>query len=236
MSQIFKIPMTKEFLEELEDTYVDQEKSAHRFIFELITNLCRDAKNCKLSKSTPVNRWKNKQRVQEVVKFKDIKLGEYTLPSNPKWLPKDTDAEDMTFFELKLRDKTWEYLILHGQVLTIRVKEYNESTTKHEATILQGLRDNGTAKEGIKNQEEQNQTALEKRVEQIPKCIEQAVFEQIFPQIHQAVQRNIDQVFNAEFDAEYADEEKKRSSEIKKRAQDKKKKVADDTPKPSPQR
>jgi len=232
MSQIFKIPMTKEFLEELEDTYVDQEKSAHRFIFELITNLCRDAKNCKLSKSTPVNRWKNKQRVQEVVKFKDIKLAEYTLPSNPKWLPKDTDAEDMTFFELKLRDKTWEYLTLHGQVLTVRVKEYNESTTKHEAAILQGLRDNGTAKEGIKNQEEQNQAALEKRTEQIPKCIEQAVFEQIFPQIHQAVQRNIDQVFNSEFDQEYAEDEKKRSLDIKKRAQDKKNKE----PKPSPKR
>jgi len=223
MSQIFKIPMTREFLDELEDTYVDQQKSAHRFVFELITSLCRDAKNCKLAKSTPVNRWKNKSRVQENIKFKDIKLEDYTLPSNSNWIPKDMDAEDMTSFDLKLRDKTMEYLKMHGQILSVRVLEYNKSTTIHEEAILQDLKDNGTAAEGIKKQEEQNQTSQERRDSQIPKCLEQAVYEQIFPQIHQAVERNIDQEFNAEFDEEYAEEEKIRSNGIKARAEKSKK-------------
>ncbi len=233
MSQILKIPMTKEFLDELEDTYVDQQKSAHRFVFELITSLCRDAKICKLAKSTPVNRWKNKARVQENIKFKDIKLDDYTLPSNPNWLPKDMDVEDMTSFDLKLKDKTMEYLKLHGQILSIRVSEYNKSTTIHEEGILQDLRDNGTATEGVKKQEEQNQSAQERRDSQTPKCLEQAVYEQIFPQIHQAVERNIDQEFNAEFDEEYADEEKVRSKEIKARAEKASKKK---TPNISPKR
>lgn len=232
MSQIFKIPMTKEFLDELEDTFVDQQKSAHRFIFELITNLCRDAKNCKLAKNTPVNRWVDKKRVQETVKFKDIKLEDYTLSSDPKWLPKDTDAEDMTSFDLKLRDKTMEYLKLHGQILLIRVKEYHNSTNKHESSILDDLRKSGTAEEGIKNQEEQNQTAKELRESQMPKCLEHAVYDQIFPQIHQAVNKNIDQEFIAEFDEEYADIEKKRSEGIKKRSEEKEK----TKPTPSPKR
>ena len=56
--------MTKEFLDELEDTFVDQPESAQRFVFKMITSLCRDAKNCKLSKGTPVNHWKDRKRIQ----------------------------------------------------------------------------------------------------------------------------------------------------------------------------
>ena len=232
MSHTLKIPMTEEFLDELEDTFVDQPKSAHRFIFELITGLCRDAKNCKLAKKTPVNRWVDKKRVQETVKFKDIKFEDYTLPLDPSWLPKDTDAEDMTSFDLKLRDKTMEYLKLWGQVLTIRVKEYHKSTIKHEASIVDDLRKSGTAEEGIKKQEEQNQTAEELRESQTPKCLEQAVYNQLFQHIQQTVDRNIDQEFMTEFDEEYADTEKKRSEGIKKRAEVKKK----DKPKEPPKR
>ena len=223
MPHILKIPMTKEFLDELEDAFVDQQKSVHKFIFELITSLCRDAKNCKLAKNTPVNRWVDRKRVQETVKFKDIKLDDYTLQSDPKWLPKDTDAEDMTTFDLKLRDKTMEYLKLHGQILSLRIKEYHNSTNKHEASILDDLRESKTSEEGIKNQEEQNEAAKKLRESQIPKCLEHAVYDQIFPQIHQAVDRNIDQEFMAEYEEEYADEEKKRSEGIKKRAEEKKK-------------
>ena len=137
----------------------------------------------------------------------------------------------MTSFDLKLRDKTMEYLKLHGQILSIRIKEYHMSTNKHEASILDDLRKSGTAEQGIKNQEEQNQAAKELRKSQIPKCLEQAVYDQIFPQIHQMVNRNIDQEFMAEFDEEYADAEKKRSEGIKKRAEEKKKKLAKSPPK-----
>ncbi len=210
--------MTHEFLDEFEDTYVDQPKSAHKFVFELITNLCRDAKNCKLAKSTPVNRWIDKQRKQETVKFKDINLEDFTLPSNPDWLPKDSDAEDMSSFDLKLRDKTWEYLTLHGQILLIRVKEYNASSVLHEAEILQDLRDKDTSEEGIASQEKQNEEAQKKREESLPTCIEEAVYQQIFNQLFQAVGQNIDKEFNAEFDEEYKEDEKKRSEGIKKRA------------------
>jgi hypothetical protein len=232
MSHTLKIPMTKEFLNELDDTFVDQQKSAHRFIFELITGLCRDAKNCKLAKNTPVNRWVDKKRIQETVKFKDIKLDDYTLPSDPDWLPKDTDVEDMTSFNLKVRDKTMEYLKLHGQILLLRIKEYHNSTNKHEESILDDLRKSGTVEEGIKKQEEQNQTSKELRESQIPKCLEQAIYSQIFPTISQTVDKNIDKEFMAEFDEEYADIEKKRSEGIKKRSQEKKKKE----PRPSPKR
>lgn len=222
MSHTLEIPMTKEFLDEFEDAHVDQAKSAHKFVFELITNLCRDAKNCKLAKGTPVNRWKDKTRVQETIKFKDVNLKEYTLSSNPDWLPKDTDKEDMTSFKLKLRDKTWEYLQLHGQLLNIRVTEYNKSTEIHEEEILQDLRDKDTSEEGITSQEKQNLEAIKRRGESMPTCIEEAVYQQIFNQIFQDVGQNIDKEFNAEFDEEYAEEEKQRSQKIKERAQAKK--------------
>lgn len=224
-AQVLKIPMTAEFLDELEDTFVDQQKSIHRFIFELITGLCRDAKLCKLAKSTPVNRWVNGKREKEFVKFKDIKFDNYTLPFDPKWLPKDTDAEDMTSFDLKLRDKTVEYLKLHGQILSLRIQEYNQSTDIHENQILADLKRNGTDEKGLKAQEDQNKSAKEKRDNSVPSCIEQAVFEQLFPQIHQTVSRNVDEVFNSEFDEVYADQEKKRTDGIKKRAQTKATKI-----------
>ena len=223
MTQIFKIPMTKDFLNELEDAYVDQKTSLHRFIFELITGLCREAKLCKLSKNTPVNRWVDKKRTQKVVKFKEIRLEDFTLPSNPNWCPEDMDIDDMTTFDLKLREKTMEYLNLYGQIISIRVKNYNESTDKHEAEILDDLRKNGTNEEGLKVQEEQNRSAKELRDYSFPTCLEQAIFGQIYQPIHQAVSKNVEQVFNKEFEESYGEEEKEREKEIKKRVESKQK-------------
>ncbi len=226
MYQLLKIPMSKDFLDEFEDAFVGQEKSSHRFVFELLTALCRDAKNCKLVKNTPVNRWVDRKKVQETIKFKDINFNDYTLPSNSKWLPKDMDESDVKSFDLKLRDKTMEYLKLHGQLVMVRIMEYNKSTILHEGAILDDLRKNNSTPEEIKAIEEQNIQSKKLRDSFLPTCLEQAIYEQIFPKIYPVVNKNIEEEFLAEFNEEYKDYEKER----KKAAISKQKKVAPQPP------
>ena len=217
MPQIFKIPMAKEYLDEFEDAFVGQEKSPHKFIFEIISSLCRDAKTCKLTKSTPVNRLVDGQKVLENVKFKDINLDDYALPSNPDWIPKTLDVENMGSFDLKLRDKTVEYLKLYGMIFLIRFTEFNKSVDRYQQTILDNLINTGSPEDVIKVQEEQNKKSKADRDSTVPTCIEETVCIRVFESVQKLVSNNINQEFMTEFDEEYSEEEKKRAEELKKK-------------------
>ena len=53
MSTILKVPMLDTFFEELDDAFIDEDGSAHDFIWGELKKLCRDAKMGKLQKRCP---------------------------------------------------------------------------------------------------------------------------------------------------------------------------------------
>ncbi len=216
--------MTKEFLGELEDAYVDQEKSLDSFVNGLITVLCKVAKSCKMDRRIRVNVWEDKEIVPKIIKIRDIRLDDYTLPSDPSWLPKDTDKQDMVFYEVRLGYATMNYLKLSGQIVTLQHREHNESALVHEKGMLQNLKNRSTSPEGIKIHEENDRKERKKREMTTPKCLEHMVYQHVFPHLNDSVMTNISKEFQSEFNEEYAKEEKARSEKIKKKAEAEKQK------------
>lgn len=214
--------MTDGFLDELEDTFVDQQTSTHKFVFEQLRALCKDAKMCKLNKSTPVNRLVDRQRKQETVKFNTIDIDSYELPSNPDWIPKDMDDSEVVYYELKVSDKTMEYLTLHCKILKLRLEEYNKSAILHADKILDDIRE-GSTDAAIKKQQEENDKVAKTNAGNMPLCMEQAIYEQVYPRLYAAVAQNIDTEFNKEFEEMYGEEEKERQKAMKKKAEESKK-------------
>lgn len=224
MTEVLRLPFTSGFLDELEDAFIDKRESLPNFMFHLVSAFSRDAKLCKLNNSTPVNKLIDRQRKQETVKFKDIDMDSFELPRNLNWIPKDMDKDDVKFFDMKLRDKTMEYLVFYGKIFSLRVREYNKSVAIHEQDILDELKNNKSDDAGTEAQEKSNLKAKEAREDAFPSCLEQAIYEQIFPKIHDAVSKNVDAEADAEFAELYGDDEKARDADIKKRAEEQKKK------------
>lgn len=218
------IPLTDTFYDEVEDSFIDKPITAQKFVFDLVKSMCKDAKAGKLNRSCSINVIENGQIKQDFVKLNDVNLGEFTLESDPNWLPKDLDKKSMRKWEHKVTDKTMEYVRMYCQFVGLRFRKYNESVQKgSQERIDRLIKELETAPDnlpsppdpkGARNTKSmlQEQIGVEtkrrddqakKAQEAIPKNIEECVYSQIYPKLHKEVMDNLEQEFDKEFGEMY---------------------------------
>ncbi len=218
MPTTLKIPLTDTFFDEVEDAFIDKPITAQKFIFGLIKTMCKDAKAGKLNRTCSVNLIKEGQVVQEFVMLKDVNLEDYTLQSDPNWLPKDGEKEHTRYWEHMVTDKTMEYISMYCQYVGLRFERYNASVEKEgkeriaklEEELKRPLPDVKAPEEITKNIQEQL-VSTKKRIEEdkikteesTPKCIEHCIFTQIYPKLHAEVMKNLDTEFDKEYEEMY---------------------------------
>ena len=204
---IMKIPMTKDIFDELDDAFIDQKTTSHDFVWGIIRNLCKDAKIGKLNKVCAVNVIKDGKPIQDQIKLKGITLDE--IKSNPDWIPKNMEKEDITYFEHKITDKTLEYLKLFASFTVLRHKKYVESLQKDNAKRIEKmLADKNTDQKVSKDAESSFIEQIDKFAKALPSCIEEVVFNATYPPIQLEVNKNIENSFNKENEEMYPKEEK----------------------------
>ena len=219
-----KIPLTDTFFDEVEDAFIDKPIDAQRFIFDLVKGMCKDAKAGKLNRSCSVNIIENGQIKQEFVKLTDVNLADFTLESDPNWLPKDLEKQHSRNWEHKVTDKTMEYVRMYCQFVGLRFQKYNESTTAEAQKRIDKLtKELATAPETLPSPPDpkgatatkamlQEQIEVEKKrmeegnkknEETVPKNIEECIYSQIYPKLHKSVMDNLEQEFDKEFQEMY---------------------------------
>lgn len=114
------------------------------------------------------------QMKAEKFPFKDLDLDGIVPKENSSWTPKDMDKSDIKTFELKVGDKTWDYLKLYYQIFCTRLDLYNKSLGKSE---------NKNAEKAIP-----------------PTCMEQLLHESLISPVMQKITSNIDSEFDKEFE------------------------------------
>ena len=204
-STVLKIPLEKEFAEELEDAFIDKKDSAHDFVWLEIKALCKDAKLGKLSKSCVYNSIRNGQPTQDSVKLKEVTLKE--LPSDPTWIPDNFNKEDVTFFEHKITETTKKYLELYGSFNILRHEQYCQALVDDQEKTITKMEQNGADPNLIADAKEALVELKSKFEENAPVCLEQAIFVAIYPKLLQEVTANIDKEFDKENEQMYPKEE-----------------------------
>lgn len=201
MSDKLRIPMLKDFFEELEDAFIDQKESAHDFIWGKMRELCADAKLGKLNRSCTYNTIENGAPKQEIQKLRGLELEE--LPSNPNWLAQNMQDEEVQYFEHSVTDKTMEYLKLFASFAILRHEKFGEAIEAENEKALAKLTDPKVIEETIEKQKEAMKSYYESR----PTCVEEAVFNSIFPAIYKHVAENVGKMFDKENEELYPKEE-----------------------------
>ncbi len=201
----------------LEDVFIDtQNMDARKFIFDALKNACQDAKRSVRNGVTPVNqRQDDGQMKQEEYKLKDVKLDNYTLEENPNWLPENLSLVDNTPIELKLGDNTMKYLKIFGQLVTIRHEQYNmaeEIWKESQAEEMKNKLNTAQFEQFLKSQETQKTS----RLEQVPSCLQEAIFTSIWPSIQQKIDQSDGKMFEEEYKEIYAEVAKEKGKEMAK--------------------
>ena len=207
MSTTITIPMNEENRIALEDCLIDiPNMDARKFIFTSIKQACQDAKRSLRNKTTMVNKRQDDGTMkQEEFSLKGINLEELTLPSDPKWLPKNLDAEDNRPIELKLGDNTMGYIKNYGQIVTIRHRQFNDAEDKFFVKTKADMVKAKAPEENIAQWEKVQKKIREERQSVIPKCIEECIHVSIWPLIQQKIDQSDGAIFDKEFEEQYPD-------------------------------
>jgi len=117
---------------------------------------------------------KNGQMVMKELELKDINLEETAVGSDPKWIPKSIEAEDVKIYKQTISQGLYDDLIYFGKVFCARLKIYNN-------TLDKGSKD------------------YDDKVAKFPTCIEQIIQDNVIGQMSNAVGANIDKNYEEEF-------------------------------------
>ncbi len=124
-----KVFLTEEALVDLEDDYIDKEDELHRFMFDNIKVLAKQAKQIVRGKqfmATVIDE-EGLQNNKKIIKLKEFDLEKFTLKSDPDWIPDNFDTDDCKHLVTKVGDKTMNRLKTYVQVYQARVHLYNKS-------------------------------------------------------------------------------------------------------------
>ena len=129
MVEVIKVFMNPETLTTLEDHFVDDKnkKTLHRFFYETLRSLARDSKVADETRKIQANIIEDNQVQQETFQYKDLRLEEYVLVSDPNWRPEDLEPTETVAFEMKIGDKTHKHLINYCRLYGIRLAKFNDS-------------------------------------------------------------------------------------------------------------
>ncbi len=129
MAEVIKVFMNPETLTTLEDYFIDdkKKKTLHRFFYETLRGLARDSKVSDETRKIMANIIADEQVTQESFQYKDLKLEEFILGSDPNWRPEDLEPTETVAFEMKVGDKTHKHLINYCRIYGVRLAKFNES-------------------------------------------------------------------------------------------------------------
>jgi len=205
MSTTIKIPMNEETRIALEDCFIDNESTdARKYIFDALKEACKDAKRSTRNKVTPVNeRQEDGSMKQQEFSLKGVDLKKYKLDMNPNWLPKGLEAADSTPIELKLGDKTMEFLNIFGELVVIRHEQYNLAEDAFLKVQEGKMREVNAPEENIQAWKKQQNNIRDERMGVIPTCLENALYTSLWPSLQQKLDMSDGSVFEKEFQDEY---------------------------------
>ena len=215
MPSTLRIPLPIDVHDELEDAFIDQKEDSHTFIWQQIRGLCRDAKMGKLNKACIFQKLNKAGGFdRDSVKLKEVTLEE--LPSNPDWVPLKMEADEVSYFEHKITEKTLKYLMLFSSFSLLRYDKLEESIKKLDEENLAEMRDKITEtnrkveEPKIIEAEKKIKEADEERQKDKPTCMEQCVFNSIYQQIYRHVVANVDKSFDKENEEMYPPKDAKK--------------------------
>ncbi len=188
--QVVRVPLTDLFFEELDDAFVGEKETSHDFVWGLLRKLASDGKMGKLNKSCTINVVKDGQQIQDIVKLRGLELEE--LPSNPNWISKNMEEDEVKYFEHKVTDKSWEYLKLFASFQLLRHDRLGESIVEENKKGIEKMVKENKKPEEIQEAQKKQLEGLEKYNEARPKCVEECIFNNIFPQVYRKVTENVD--------------------------------------------
>ena len=205
MSTTIKVPMNEEQRIALEDCFIDiPNMDARKYIFDIVKMACGDAKRSIRNKVTPINqRQKDGSQKQEEYSLKGIDFSKYVLDSNPSWIPKNADPEDISPIELKLGDNTMKYLNMFGSITLIRHEQFNKAEEEYLEISRAKMLESKPIQENIDRWESSQKTMRDKRLADVPTCLEDAIHTSIWPLIQQKLDISDTQIFDKEFEEEY---------------------------------
>ncbi len=205
--QILRIPLIDTIYDELDDAFIEEKQTAHDFVWGLVRDLCKDAKLGKLNKICNVNEIKDGKPQQRNIKLKEVTLQE--LSSNPEWIPKESDREEIKYFEHKVTDKTMEYLKLFGSFTILRHEKYADSLQEeNDKNLVKMCEDPNTNEKIIENARESFEKSHKRFIELLPSCLEEVVYAAVYPKIHAHVTQHVSKIFDKENEEMYPKEEK----------------------------
>jgi hypothetical protein len=194
--EIVRIPFMDIFLDELEDAFIDQKETAHDFVWGQMRKICSDAKMGRLNKSCTVSFMKDGKPTQDIVKLRGLELEE--LPSDPGWIAKNMEKDEVKYFEHKVTNKTMEYLRLFSSFALLRHDKFGDAIEKENAKQIEQLRAADKSEAEIDEVKKNHSEALAKFKESRPTCIEECIFNAIYPEVYRHVTANVDKSLDKE--------------------------------------
>lgn len=158
--------LAEEAMIAFEDHFEDSEE-LRKFVFEQVKQLAKGAKLIRMNKSFTGVIEKDGNRKQETFYLKDINLDHHSIDSDPTWLPKNIQKNDVKYYTLKIGEKTWDALQLFSKINVARTDLYNKSLDKSDKDYDDKLMDK-------------------------PKCFEQIIQENLIIQVYEKIGKNID--------------------------------------------
>lgn len=204
MAHEVKLFLAEEAMIALEDNFADDDDddALRKFVFGEVKKLAKAAKLIKMNKSFAgviEDDWKRGKTKQETFYLKDVNLDDYTIDSDPSWIPKNISKNDCKTFILKVGEKSWDALQFFSKVSVARNALFNKSLTKADP--------NYEDKQGEK-----------------AKCFEQIIHESIILAVMTKVGDNIDDELDEEDVALNKPKKKKPEPEPKEEKKKKKEK------------
>lgn len=202
MVQTIVIPMNEDTKTDLEDCFVnDANMDASKYLFGLVRELCQFAKRFNRQQTIPVQtRDENGTPKQIDFSIKDINLEDFTLPSNPDWIPPSLEGQNVSPVKLRVGDTTMRYLKIFGQMTMIRKREGDKHEDEYMNKRLQEMRDSKAPEQSIKQWQDYQQTEKQKRDDLHPTCLEHAIFLNVIAKMEQKLNELDSKIFNEEYE------------------------------------
>jgi len=113
----------------LEDHFENNDKQTlHNRFFVQLRELAKTSKLSDGNRAIVANVFNDDKTVeQKPFKYKDIDLESFKLESDSTWLPKDLEKDEVSYFDLKVGEKTHNHLSNYCKIHAARIHEFNES-------------------------------------------------------------------------------------------------------------
>jgi len=202
-----KIPISSLVNEQIQTHYDTPEKikELRKSLIQKISAMCTNASKMVLIKKIPCEIDVAKD-LKRQIQTQDIPLSEFNLDDynnyakeDPNWLPDELkDEKPILFFELKIREHTYENLKLSAKLFHARMEKY-----------ITSLEMSAEEKKKLTNdQKTKFAQAKEMKSKQAPQynCIEHFIYEHLFAGITESLLTKIESGITADFEEDYPDQ------------------------------